>query len=590
MPTFKQFGLTDYIGSVANIGAHAGYWTFTHFPGDPDPGTIEIDFGYKVELKSIAWIKSQGSLGRWDIVGSNTPATGVSDVYVPGNGDVRISGWLDVDGFNLFQAHFTTGFRYYRLLLVGPEQPSIGIFDSDAEVDPYHRNHQITDIQLNARMVASAFGYTTASGAISNVVDLNDLTGWTPYATSWPTSTPTIAPPSLAPPSSPSDAPATYPALQIDMGEPISITAFTLLGTNAGTLGAAMLYASNSPATSLSDTIQPGDVRIGTYSESVLCSGSLLETDLKTSGDQYRYYRFIATKGVGPGPNGTTLYSFTPTFYPPPEIPGVTWNPLDKTSNIILSNGNLTATLGPTSFTNEGVRSKGLEHSTGKWYIEFTNVASGGGGGKYGFTAASDTLGSGGQCGVNPNGFVQGPAGSTSMGLPPDGHTLCLAIDLDNLRLWARYDAGPWSFVASGPGDPATNAHGLDITGVVTPLHIYLWEQSFGVGHATLNAGGSPFLQAVPVGFQPWAVPGTTYYAFFTDQDGLIPVTLTLGPAGSPFTVRLSDGDSDVLNAALTLKANHVLRVAFSDEAELDAFSDIFPSIVVQTMLHANGR
>lgn len=587
MPTFKSFGLTDYVGSPANIGSGVGYWTFTHFDGDPSPGTVEIDFGYNVMLKSIAWIKSQGSLGRWNVVGSNTPATSVADVYVPSNGDVQVAGYLDIDGRNLFHTGFTTAFRYYRLLLVGPEQPSLGIFDSDFQIDPNNRNHKITDIECNAAMVAKAFGYSTAAGVISNVVDLDDATAWTPYATSWPAGTPTISPPTSValPPDSGAD---TYPALQIDMGEAVSVTKFKLHGANAGTLGAAMLYASNNPATSLSDTIQVGDVRIGNYTEAELCSNVELDTDLRTSGTPYRYYRFIATRGIGPGPDGSALYGFTPGFFPPAVNPTVAWNPLDKTSNIILSNFNLTATLGATSFTNEGVRSVGVEHSTGKWYLEFTNILSGGGGGKYGFTAAADTLGSAGQCGVNPTGFVQGPVGSAALGSSPDGHTLCLALDLDNLRLWARLDAGAWSTVG-GIANPATNAGGVDITGVVTPLHIYLWEQSFGAGHATLNAGGSAFLQAVPAGFSAWQEP-STYHAFFIDDGGLNDIVMSVTSPGSPFVVRLSDGDSDALMVTPTITQNLILRADFTDSAELDAFSDIFPSIIVQTMIQTSGR
>jgi hypothetical protein len=183
------------------------------------------------------------------------------------------------------------------------------------------------------------------------------------------------------------------------------------------------------------------------------------------------------------------------------------WNAADISAHLALSNTDHTASLsGPATFTNEGVRSIGLTHATGKWYLEFTNVTSGGGSGQYGFAVAADTLGSPGQCGVTPGGSVNGGAGSVNLGSAPDGHTLCLAIDLDHSRLWARYDGGNWN--ADGSADPSTNTNGLDITGVSTPLYVYLWEQNIGAGSATLNAGDSAFVQTVPANFTPWDAPG----------------------------------------------------------------------------------
>lgn len=590
MPTYKQFGLSNYVGSVANIGSGVGYWTMTYPVGSPSPGTIEIDFGYPVELKSIAWVKSQGYLGRWDIVGSNTPATSTADVYVPANGDLRNSGWIDDLGLVFYRAGFTTAFRYYRLLLLGDAtlpgsgMPSLG---SDSDPNPYFHDHRLTDIICNVSMVATAFGYTTQSGTPANVVDRNGATSWTPYATTWPPSTPAVSPPTAIT-ATPSSA-DTYPALQIDMGEAVAVTKFKFVAFHAASLGAAMLYASNNPASSLSNTIQVGDVRIGSYTAAELCSGVDLDTDLKTSGQPFRYYRFISTRGVGPGPDGTAVSSFTPSFFPPVTNPTITWNPADKTTNIALSNANMTASLSTVSFLNEGVRSTGPAKSTGKWYLEFTNILSGsaGSGGRYGFAAAGDTLGGAGQCGVHPDGNVSGPIGGASMGSAPDGHTLGLAIDLDHMKLWARYDAGSWNNV--GTDNPATNNGGLDITGVTLPLYVHLWEQAFHAGHATLNVGATAFVQAIPSGFSAWQEPNS-YHAFFTDDGGLEDIVMSLTPAGPAYLVRFNDGGSDALVANVTITQNPVLSVAFTDDAELDAFSDIFPSTVVQTMVYTTGR
>lgn len=185
------------------------------------------------------------------------------------------------------------------------------------------------------------------------------------------------------------------------------------------------------------------------------------------------------------------------------------WNAADATSHWALSNTNHTASLSSVpTFTNEGIRSTGLTHSTGKWYLEFTNILSGGGSGQYGFAAAADTLGTIGQCGVTPGGNVNGSGGSISLGTAPDSHTLSLAIDLVNSRLWGRLDGGNWN--NSGTANPTTNSGGLDISGVATPLYVYTWEQSFGAGHVTLNAGDSAFLQSVPSGFTAWDAPGSS--------------------------------------------------------------------------------
>lgn len=185
------------------------------------------------------------------------------------------------------------------------------------------------------------------------------------------------------------------------------------------------------------------------------------------------------------------------------------WNPADATSHWTLSNTDHTASLNSVpSFTNEGIRSIGLTRSTGKWYLEFTSILSGGSAGRYGFAASGDTLGDVGQCGVSPNGTIFGPAGSVSLGATPDGTTLSIAIDLTNLRIWCRLDAGNWN--NSPTANPSTNTGGLDITGVTTPLYLHIWEQSFAAGHATVNAGDNAFVQTVPSGFTPWDQPGAS--------------------------------------------------------------------------------
>lgn len=179
------------------------------------------------------------------------------------------------------------------------------------------------------------------------------------------------------------------------------------------------------------------------------------------------------------------------------------WNAADETTNITLSNTNHTAT--STAGGNNGIRSIGVSHSTGKWYLEFTNILSPGGSGSYGFAVAGDALGGAGQCGVDPGGNLHGTGGTTAMGSAPDGKTLAFAIDLDHGKIWARYDAGAWVGDGTAGADPSSNTHGL-VNAPTVPLLLHTWLQN-NPGHVTLNAGDSAFVQSVPSGFTAWDSP-----------------------------------------------------------------------------------
>jgi hypothetical protein len=78
--------------------------------------------------------------------------------------------------------------------------------------------------------------------------------------------------------------------------------------------------------------------------------------------------------------------------------------------------------------------------------------------------------------------------------------------------------------------------------------------------------------------------------AFTDDADGALPV-VTIGPPGSPYVVKFTDGNEDGLTT-LTFEniPNPVLTIAFTDEGVFDTWSDLYPSIVVQTVVIATGR
>lgn len=180
------------------------------------------------------------------------------------------------------------------------------------------------------------------------------------------------------------------------------------------------------------------------------------------------------------------------------------WNPSDKSSSVSLSNTNHTATA--TAGGNNGARAFGASHNSGKWYLEFSSILSGGGSGRYGCATTGDTLGTAGQLGVDPGGFLHGGGGTVNMGTAPDGHTLGLAIDLDDLLLWATLDGTTWTGDGNILANPATLTHGQSLSGIFLPILPWTWLQN-NPAHCTLNCGDSAFAFSVPTNFLGWDVP-----------------------------------------------------------------------------------
>jgi hypothetical protein len=77
--------------------------------------------------------------------------------------------------------------------------------------------------------------------------------------------------------------------------------------------------------------------------------------------------------------------------------------------------------------------------------------------------------------------------------------------------------------------------------------------------------------------------------AFTDDADG-VPATPTIGGPGSPYVIAFTDGTDDKLTATVVNTPNAVLVIAFDDGGTFETWSDIFPSVVVQTMVIATGR
>lgn len=173
-------------------------------------------------------------------------------------------------------------------------------------------------------------------------------------------------------------------------------------------------------------------------------------------------------------------------------------------------------------------RSEGTMHASGKWYAEITADVVDSGDGWMGGIASNTTVlldqnvatylqdFSGGnnfsvgfQTGADRNFWING-AGTTNVlaGALTQGDVLCLAIDLDNDKIWGRVNGGAWS----DAGDPATNTNGRGIGATNSDASgVSLTFSTFDVAagsfdSATLNPGPT-FAFTPPAGFSAWDVP-----------------------------------------------------------------------------------
>jgi hypothetical protein len=174
-----------------------------------------------------------------------------------------------------------------------------------------------------------------------------------------------------------------------------------------------------------------------------------------------------------------------------------TWNPADKSANIVLSNGNLTATWGTSG--SQSVRSI-TAHSTGKYHIEFT----------VSFTTANLLLGlmpaaqalstyCGGAAtsvGINVNQnyyFNAGASVLTGSAAVSTGHVIALEFDLDGMNFY--YKNFTLSEARLGP---------FSIAGLTTGPW-FLACSIFDTGGAfTLNTGATAYSVTPTSGYGNW--------------------------------------------------------------------------------------
>jgi hypothetical protein len=188
-----------------------------------------------------------------------------------------------------------------------------------------------------------------------------------------------------------------------------------------------------------------------------------------------------------------------------------TWNPSDKSANIILSGGNLTA--GSSSGLDGAVRSTLSQPSGKKFYFEITwAIGSFGGDTGCGIATGSASLGMGATstgallayCGSPVTIWFNGSSTGVSIGAVSTSSVVCFAIDLVNSRAWARVNGGNWN--GSGTANPATNTGGINIAALFpTNVAFAVMTSNNNVNPmATVNFGASGFAQTPPSGFAAW--------------------------------------------------------------------------------------
>lgn len=189
---------------------------------------------------------------------------------------------------------------------------------------------------------------------------------------------------------------------------------------------------------------------------------------------------------------------------PPPST--TTWDPVQKNSNVVLSNGNLTASSGTTATNISGRET--ITITTGqKIYGEFTATAVNTGNSVIGVINGSFGFANGHYVGADTNGIGLLPGGGVlyNNAIPAtfnayvQGDVVSMAVDFAGGLIWWRVNSGNWN--NSGAANPATGVGGQTI-GVTGDLY---WAYALIYDGATQNAFtgkfSAPFSFTVPVGF-----------------------------------------------------------------------------------------
>jgi hypothetical protein len=181
-----------------------------------------------------------------------------------------------------------------------------------------------------------------------------------------------------------------------------------------------------------------------------------------------------------------------------------TWNPADKSANLTMSGGDLTATFtGFDGFSN--VRAV-ASHSSGKFYHEMNFSVAGTLYAAPGIANGSLDLNSfigntNGIAWLNGGQVYLNNSNVATVETWVAGDTLCIAVDTTAKLIWFRKNAGNWNNDVSA--NPATGTNGIDISGVSGP-----YFPSGGANNVldafTANFGATAYAQSAPSGFGNW--------------------------------------------------------------------------------------
>jgi hypothetical protein len=160
------------------------------------------------------------------------------------------------------------------------------------------------------------------------------------------------------------------------------------------------------------------------------------------------------------------------------------------TTNYTLTNNNLTFNSTSAAAPDNGAYSTTYKVG-GKWYLECSHANVGNN---------NSRIGLAGPFGVQQLNDMWRNIGDHGLPGMPD----CLAIDLDNMKMWGRIGAGDWNNNASA--DPSTNTLGVSITSAISAGCFFYVDSAEDSGNPswTVNFGATVFSQALPSGFLPW--------------------------------------------------------------------------------------
>lgn len=185
-----------------------------------------------------------------------------------------------------------------------------------------------------------------------------------------------------------------------------------------------------------------------------------------------------------------------------------TFDPVNISSNIFLTNSNLTANLDGLGGPYASARSL-ASHSTGKFYFEITDTVGVDSNVAVGIINASGSLNT--YLGVDSNSIsVFGGGGNwtinnTNVGSAPlftSGDIVGIAVDFGAGLIWLRNLSAPTTWNGGGSADPAAGLGGQSISAITGPYFAGLSMNGSGSGYImTGNFGGSSYVASAPSGF-----------------------------------------------------------------------------------------